>query len=296
MPLTDDQHAARRLAIGGSDVAAILGISPWRSGWEVWAEKVGKLEPWTGNAATEHGHAYERAVLDYAERDLGCHLIRNVRVPAEGIPLAVTLDAATETEGVPVEAKTTGLVGPVHGDWGVPGTDEVPECYLVQVHAQLICTRAEIAYLYSLIPGRGTVRYEILPIPELHDEIIAECCDWWERYVVAGDPPPLDETPPLAVVKRLRREPNKTVQLDTADADLCLRVIEAAKSTIKSAKSDKDSAEANLLLMLDDAECGQLADGRTVTYMETSRRGYEVKPTTYRSLKVKGKRNAEIDT
>lgn len=294
MPLSEDQHAARRQAIGGSDVAAILGISPWRTAWEVWAEKVGKLEPWRGNAATEHGHAYERAVLDYAERDLGCNLIRDVRVPAEGIPLAVTLDAATETEGLPVEAKTTGLVGPVHGDWGTPGTDEVPECYLVQVHAQLICTRADIAYLYSLIPGRGTVKYEIVPIPELHDEIVGTCCDWWTRYVVAGDPPPLEETPPLEVVKRLRRQPNKSVELDQGDATLCLAVIEAAKSRIKSAKKDKEHAESELLMMMDDAECGMLADGRTVTYTEIRRRGYEVQPTTYRTLKVKGK-HAESD-
>lgn len=34
----------RRTGIGGSDVAGILGLSPWSSPWSIWADKVGLVE------------------------------------------------------------------------------------------------------------------------------------------------------------------------------------------------------------------------------------------------------------
>ena len=35
----------RKKGIGGSDVAAIMGLSPWRTPAEVWFEKTGRVEP-----------------------------------------------------------------------------------------------------------------------------------------------------------------------------------------------------------------------------------------------------------
>ena len=35
----------RRKGVGGSDVAPIMDLSKWRSCYEVWAEKVGLIQP-----------------------------------------------------------------------------------------------------------------------------------------------------------------------------------------------------------------------------------------------------------
>jgi predicted phage-related endonuclease len=37
--------AARRLGIGGSDIGALLGASPWSTPLDVWADKTGQAEP-----------------------------------------------------------------------------------------------------------------------------------------------------------------------------------------------------------------------------------------------------------
>ncbi|GIV52679.1 MAG: hypothetical protein KatS3mg038_3200 [Candidatus Kapaibacterium sp.] len=60
----------RRSFLGASDAPAVLGLSPWRSAWEVWAEKTGRIDSWSGNAATSAGQLLEPAVLAWASEEL----------------------------------------------------------------------------------------------------------------------------------------------------------------------------------------------------------------------------------
>ena len=40
--MTPEQIAERKSGIGGSDLACVLGLSPWRSPVDVWLEKTGQ--------------------------------------------------------------------------------------------------------------------------------------------------------------------------------------------------------------------------------------------------------------
>lgn len=55
---------ARKSGIGGSDVAAVLGMSPWRSPMDVWLEKTGRSEPVEENDAMYWGKKLEALVAD----------------------------------------------------------------------------------------------------------------------------------------------------------------------------------------------------------------------------------------
>jgi putative phage-type endonuclease len=274
----------RKKAIGASDVAAILGVSPYASPWDVWADKTDRVEPWGGNVATRLGQRFEPAVLDFAEETLGT-LARNVRVLHPALPVASTLDAQCVGSLRPVEAKTTGLAGPSYGDWGLAGTNEVPENYLVQVHAQLLCTGADLGYLFALLPGRGVVQYEIERSDKLCEQLGSILDDWWQKHVILGLEPSREKAS-FEIVKRLKRVANKTIELGTA-AIQCVDRIEEVKQAIKELEKEKESVETLLLGLLSDAELGVLPDGRQVTYFETKRAGFEVKPTSYRTLRTK---------
>jgi len=41
MALTTEQREIRRRYLGSSDIAAIFGMSPWKSAYDVWLEKTG---------------------------------------------------------------------------------------------------------------------------------------------------------------------------------------------------------------------------------------------------------------
>lgn len=276
--------AERRKAIGASEVSSILGLNPYGTGWEVAADKRGLLEPFE-NKATGAGKVLEVAVLDHAESVLGT-LKRNVRIKHESLPLASTCDAMVAFGGEPVEAKTTGIVGPIVGQWGDALTDQLPDYYLVQVHTQLMCTGKELGYLFALLPGRGFVEYHIEANPKLHEYIGNVCADWWEKYIVLGHDVPMTVKPALEVVKRLRKTPNKVIEASPAFEEM-LTLREAAKECEKQAKSQVEEIEAKLLIMLGDAEAANLSDGRQFTYLERNRKGFTVQPSTYRQIAIK---------
>lgn len=55
-------HEARRRSIGGSEIAAVLGIHPWTSPFTLWHVKAGLLEPFAGNKSTEWGQRLEPVI------------------------------------------------------------------------------------------------------------------------------------------------------------------------------------------------------------------------------------------
>ena len=56
MPTNPNVLINRDKYIGGSDISAIMGISPFKTRWEVLQEKAGLLESeFTGNKYTEYG-------------------------------------------------------------------------------------------------------------------------------------------------------------------------------------------------------------------------------------------------
>jgi len=276
---------ARKSAIGASDTAAILGLSPWGSQWEVWADKTGRLEDWKGSSATRAGLVFERPVLDTAEAELG-PLKRNVRVVHPALPVASTLDGLVIESGEPVEAKTTGIVGPVYGDWGDALTDQVPDYYLVQVHTQLLVTGAQLGYLFALIAGRGVVKYQIERSEAVCERIGSLCADWWQRHVV-NDVEPSRETPPaLEVVKRFRRKANKKIVFDLGQTAL-IQMRSELKEQAKAIETKLEICESQILLALGDAEAADLSDGSELTYFETTRKGYVVNECKFRTIRIK---------
>lgn len=275
----------RRNAIGASDVAAILGLNPWCSAWDVWASKRGIVEDWEGSEATDLGNKFERVVLDVAEKDLG-ELRRNVRIKHPSLPVAATLDAQVVSSTEPVEGKTTGLVGPVYGEWGDKGSDVVPETYLVQAHTQLLCVpSASVCHVYALIGGRGVVPYAV-PRSDSTCEMLGNILsDWWHKHVINGVEPSR-ELASFEVVKRLRKVPNKIIVMPEGLDDLVdKRAI--LKEEIKEREEQIEQIEKTLLLDLGDAEEGVFMSGRSISYYQQHRKGFTVEPSDFRVMRIK---------
>lgn len=283
-------HEARAERMGASDAAAALGLSPFCSEYELAGLKTGRIEPDKSDTkSTKSGRQFETNVLDVAEEELG-PIARGELVYASGpdFPLASTLDGRVIQTRNPVEAKTTGIVGPVYGEWGDEGSDVVPAYNLVQAVVQMICTEADLVHLYALIGGRGYVRYRILRDDQVCQEITERLSRWWQRHVIERVEPTQSEPVPLEVIKRIRRQPEKTIELYDQDLQT-VADYEAAKALKSSAEKTAEAAQAKLLLLMGDAEAATLPDGRALTYFETQRKGYVVADSSYRTLRIKKK-------
>lgn len=286
--LTPEQLKARKCFIGSSDAAAILGCDPYRSASDVYLEKTGQAEDFAGNDATDRGNLLEPVLLTWAERELGVTLVHNVFIAcATKLSLCANLDAWAPDGDFIVEAKSSNDPE----QWGEQGSDEVPEKVIVQTHHAMYVARKRVAYVPVILPGFRSFDFRMYVVNRNDDlaEAVANAGQDFMQKHVWKKTPPSDFRPSIEVLKRMRREPSKTVPLSPELAD---RLV-LARAACKLAEEDKEEAERLILATLMDAEAGDPGDGRLITYMSAKRKGYEVKETTYRTLRVKSAKGSK---
>jgi putative phage-type endonuclease len=182
----NDFHAERRTGIGGSDAAAAIGISPWRTPYDLWLDKIGEAEDLTPSEPMVWGSLLEPVIAaEYSRRTA-----RTIEAPQEMLrhpryPWMIGhLDRRVIGEPRIVECKTAGT----RRGWGEPGTDEVPLHYLVQVHHYLIVSGAEFADIAVLIGGSDFRLYEVRRDDDIARSLIDQEHAFWRR-VEAHEPP-----------------------------------------------------------------------------------------------------------
>lgn len=278
--ITAEQRTARKNFLGASDVAAVLGLDPFRTPADVYLSKTADLIDEPGDAA-QLGNHFERPILQWAEKRIGELEYDLPTCYREGTVLCANLDARRKLTGSPVEAKLTAL-----GDgWGDADTDQVPERVLVQTTVQLICNPADEAFVSAFLAGCRSVAdaLRIYRIPfnaELARIIIDETGQWWDKHVVAGVMP--DSAPSMETVKRIKRQPGKVVPLDPAIAKAYL----AAKAVKSNAEKLEKEARARLEAALAGADAGD-CPGYTVEFKDVAVKEYMVDARVDRRLTCK---------
>jgi putative phage-type endonuclease len=133
----------RQTGIGGSEAAAIMGLSPWKSNIELWEEKTGMRKPKeASNILTEFGSAAEKHIaelfaLDYPEYDV---IINKNKVFKNGFMFA-SLDAE-------LSEKATGRLGGLEIKTGElrkkqdfsRWDNRIPDNYYVQILHYMLVT------------------------------------------------------------------------------------------------------------------------------------------------------------
>jgi putative phage-type endonuclease len=287
IPATDraDWLAARRAGIGSSDAAAVLGVCPYRTAFQVWAEKRGLMPPPVETPAMRRGLLLEGHILDEAERLLECGtLCRQVFVAHPDRPWQLaTLDGLTADGTLIVEAKTVGY-RQAHL-WGEPWTDEVPDAYLVQVQHQLAVTGIGRAAVVALIGGSDLNVYHV----ERDDRLIGQLVDLEAAFwagVRDGVEPPVTDPADAEILAFLHPITDAAIDLPPDVAEL-VDAYQDTGRTIRALEVSRGLARAQLLAALGDAGRGTLPDGRAVVRRLVKRAGYVVDPSEFQTLTVK---------
>lgn len=253
--ITQEQRDQRKRYVGASDMAALFGLDPHgRNAHDLYLDKTGQLPDSTPTKAMELGTRLEGYVLDWAEEgdddwDGVGALVRSPRVllPPPHAHLIAHCDAVTKRDTVPVEAKTHWF-GQTAGQWGAPGSDQVPDHVKIQLHAQMLCIGADLGWVVALL-GRGLSHFLIPRDESVCDLILETAKRFWEEHVIPRVPPP-DVLPSLDSLKVLRREPKKRVEL----SGQLLVNWETMRSVRKATEEKETRAKAALLTALGDAE------------------------------------------
>lgn len=260
--------ARRRRGIGGSDIAAILGRSRWRTATQVYQDKRGEGEPQAETLAMRRGRALEPLVLEAYCEETGRTLMTldSQEIRHATLSWAIgTLDAMT-TDGRPVEAKTADY----SRGWGEPGTDQIPEDYLLQVQWYMAVAASHWAQpmpeadVPVLIVSKLRI-YVVRADAELHQIMFEAGARFWD-CVQRGQPPDEAESYPL----RLDGVDRVAVRADDRAMATCARLAELAPQ-LAQLEAEKDEARDYLRAYLGPAT--ELVDplGRTLATARPSK-------------------------
>jgi putative phage-type endonuclease len=278
---------ARRKGIGSSDAAAVLGLDPYRTPLGVWAEKRGLVPPVEETPAMRRGRLLEDHILDEAERLLDCGPLARqafVQHPLRCWQLA-TLDGLAES-GLIVEAKTVGMRQARL--WGEPGTDEIPDGYMVQVQHQMAVNGSDEAAVVALIGGSDLHVYRVRRDDRLIGRMVDLQAAFWAS-VIEGVEPPVTDAADAEVLAYLHPATDAAINLPPDVAKLADDYAEFGR-VAREANASRDLLKAQILAAMGDAGRGTLPDGRTIVRRTIKRDGYTVKPSEYQTLTIKGDR------
>lgn len=283
---TEEWHAARREGLGASEIAAVVGLSPFESPFSLWHRKKGNIPgPDPSNPLFYWGHALEAVVAtrfgeghpEFWVMDVGTH-----RSSDESWQFANLDRALYPTSGVTADTKPLGVLEikttRYPDGWGASGSDEIPVHVRCQVMQQMDVFGAPFAWVAVLIGGNDYREYRIDFDADDATTLRTAGRAFWES-LQTDDEPPIDAS--FATYEAVRElhsdiDASLDVELDPALCDDYFTTKDAADETAKAARL----AKSRVLDAMGDARRG-LFNGTPVLRRQPARGGsvalYEIK-------------------
>ncbi|WP_229879215.1 YqaJ viral recombinase family nuclease [Streptomyces echinoruber] len=259
-------HEARRGGIGGSDVAAILGLDKYRGPRHVFEAKHGRpVEPDAElSEYAEIGQEIEQFVSYLFTKRTGIPAVPTpgtlVHVEHEWMRANVdryALDPQTGEVVAPVELKNRSEYQ--IDEW----EDGVPDGPALQAHWYMAVGGWPYAWVAALVGGNKLRCHRLERDDELIETLIDVCGKWYQRHVVEGYPPPADG---LEATKNLlgrlwEVKPNEIVEVPRDKAVKLRRRRASLIEQIKALDAERTTVENEMRLINEAAEIAKV-DGK----------------------------------
>jgi putative phage-type endonuclease len=181
-------HAARAKGIGGSEIAVIMGLSPYRTPHSLWLEKTGRKQPEDiGNLPhVVRGRLSEIACRSIIERDMRLSF-KPKMWQREGSICRASDDGWSMEANIILECKAMGKKAHQEAAEG-----KIPEHYRLQCQYNLAVSGAVKCIFASFRPEDETLhKIDVLPDSEEGAALMARAEEWWRVHVVGDTPPDL---------------------------------------------------------------------------------------------------------
>ena len=245
----------RKAGIGGSDCAAAVGLSRWKSPFQLWSEKTDRIAPTKAGQAAYWGSLLEPLLRAEVAKRMPEAEIREcpffLRSKDHPYMLA-NIDGFIRENGSfsCLEIKTANAYAAVQ-DW----QNGLPIEYYCQVMHYMAVTGMNSAYVAVLLGGNT---FEIQKIDRDEDmirHIIQMEERFWYEYMLKDTPPEATAKDNEVLGQLYPKSEEKAIELPTTARDI-LTDYEKACQDLALAKEAKEQAEAKLKMLLADAEVG----------------------------------------
>ena len=250
----DEWLALRRTGIGGSDAGAIMGVSPYKGAFTVWADKQGKLPPLEDNEAMRQGRDLEGYVARRFAEASGLRvrheysMLRSVEHPC----MLADIDRRIIGERAGLECKTSRDITMARYRNG-----EYPMEYYCQCLHYLAVTGWDCWYLAVLVYGTDLLIFKICRDEVMDDiEALIKAEEaFWDNHMVLDVPPAPDalDSTAAALGSVYPHEDGTTVCADQ-DADQALTDLAALKAQKRALDRQITERENQIKAAMGEAE------------------------------------------
>jgi len=285
----------RRKGIGGTDAAAILGLSKYRTAIDVWAEKTGRRRhDREMTAPMKWGLLLEEVIARAYTEETG-RIVRRVPIrkhPRLDFVIGSFDRLVLATEYLPgkiLEIKTARSddgYAERGSELAVAAPRRIPPMHYVQVQHYLGISglaEADVAVLF------GGSDFRIYPIPrddEFIFDLYAELGLWWNAYVVGDVQPPVGPDDAAFLSRKYPRDLTEET-IATPEIVETLEALLALRDRIDLLERDRDAMENAIKEYMGDA--GKLISALgTVSWKANDRRttGWKEVAGAYRKLAI----------
>ncbi len=203
--------------IGGSDIGAILGLSPFKSPLSVWMEKTGKEVKPVDSLPLRFGSFVEEFIAREYAKATGFALRHDESnyIHPDHSHMSAHIDRFVHTDGLDqaatkiLECKTANPFS--RAQWGEVGSDQVPMQYLAQCVWYMAITGIHQTDLAVLFGNTDFRIYHIERDMELENLVLDKAIHFWQEHVLKDIPPPV-QTPEDCQLLFQRGDPSKTLE------------------------------------------------------------------------------------
>jgi putative phage-type endonuclease len=278
----------RRTGLGASEIAMVLGESPYGSALELYARKTGRQDDdlLADNEAVYWGRKAEPLIIEaYAERTgrgtrRAGKLLRSSVHPWAMCTLdAETWEASNDTRPWPFEVKNVSVFKA--GDW----VDGPPIHFYYQVQHQLLVTGEEKGTIAALLGGNRMVWADVPRDEVTIRKIVYQGERFWDRVMRRDLPAPDGTESSRRALQALYPQGSGTVVLPGATLEIVDR-LEWLKVEQKRLSDERDEIENTLRAGIGGAELGVLTDGRSVSWKLQHRKESVTPASSFRVLRL----------
>lgn len=265
--------AHRRNGIGGSDAAAVVGMSEYTSPYMLWCDKTGRSKETEETEALRQGRDLEEYVaFRFSEATAKKVHRSNFMYKNTLYPWAqANIDRLISGENAGLECKTTNVLNLKKFKNG-----EFPDRYYTQCMHYMAVTGADRWYLAVLVLGSD---FKVYTIERDEDEIEALMTaekDFWEDYVLADKEPPMQGFPKESELVNAQYPCDNGETMEVPEMAGVLTNYFELKAMADEYKKRAEAAQNEIKAVMGECSC-LLANGYKVTWKSQARTSFDYK-------------------
>lgn len=257
----------RRSGIGGSDIAAVMGLNRYCSRVELYMEKRGELavgdeesDPayWGRVLEDVVAHEYQKRknlkvqrvndMMRHPKHDFAIANIDRAVINPAIMGRVKWKDGRLTTDRI-LECKTANCF--LASQWGDPDSDMIPDYYLTQGHWYMGITRADVCDVAVLIGGQDFRIMQIERDDDMFGLLLDAGAEFWARVREGRPPEPMSEDE-----ARLLWASHKQGKSKEADEVLAAKIAELkeVKASLKALEEVEKALRDQIVPQIEDAE------------------------------------------